>query len=218
MSAVPLRILIVDDHPLMREGLCAVLSQHSDLEVVGEASDGSQAIEKHLALDPDITLLDLQMPGVGGLAAMAAIRMRSPQARLIVLTTYKGDAQVCQALKAGAAGYLLKSSVRGELIAAIRAVASGGRWVQGEVAAIVACHAGDELLSVRELDALRLVANGFSNREIGEQLSVSEDTVKARLKVILSKLGARDRTHAVTLALQRGMLPELTPTPRPMGR
>ncbi|MFG6442075.1 response regulator [Roseateles sp. LKC17W] len=200
------RLLIVDDHPLMREGIAAVMQQQPDMQVIGEAANGVEAVERFHALQPDVTLMDLQMPRMDGLQAIQAIRKQSPQARLLVLTTYQGDIQAWRALKEGAAGYLVKTSMRASLLDAIRAVHAGGRWVPSDIAVDIARHAGDEMLTDREVEVVRHIAQGHSNREVGALLSVTEDTIKARVKSILLKLNARDRTHAVTIALQRGLL------------
>jgi DNA-binding NarL/FixJ family response regulator len=189
----------------MREGIAAVVGRQADMVVVGEADNGAKGLDLFRQLQPDVTLMDLQMPGLDGLAAIQRIR-EAPQARIIVLTTYQADARAWQALKAGAAGYLLKSALRTCLIDAIRAVHAGARWIPSEVAIEIATHATDEKLTERETEVLRQVAQGLSNREIGELLSLSEETIKARVKTILSKLGARDRTHAVVIALQRGLI------------
>jgi two-component system, NarL family, response regulator len=201
-----IRLLIVDDHPLMREGVAAVLQSQTDIVVAGEASNGVEAVERFRELQPDVTLMDLQMPGMDGIEAIQAIRKTSRDARILVLTTYQGDVQAWRALKSGAAGYLVKSSLRGSLLDAVRSVHAGGRWVPAEVAVALAHHSGDEMLTEREVDVLRLIAQGYSNREAGAMLSVSEDTIKARLKSTLAKLNARDRTHAVIIALQRGLI------------
>jgi len=202
----PIRVLTVDDHPLMREGIAAVVGRQADMVVVGEADNGARGLDLFRQLQPDVTLMDLQMPGLDGLGAIQQIREEAPQARILVLTTYQADARAWQALKAGAAGYLLKSALRTCLIDAIRSVHGGGRWIPSEVAIEIATHATDEQLTEREAEVLRQVAQGLSNREIGELLSLSEETIKARVKTILSKLGARDRTHAVVIALQRGLI------------
>lgn len=201
-----IRLLIVDDHPLMREGIAAVLQSQPDFTVVGEAANGAEAVELFGRLQPDVTLMDLQMPGMDGVQAIQAIRSQWRKAQILVLTTYQGDVQAWRALKAGAAGYLVKSSLRTALLDAVRSVHAGGRWVPAEVALELARHAGDEMLTDREVDVLRHIAHGHSNREVGAMLSVTEDTIKARVKSILSKLHARDRTHAVTIALQRGLI------------
>ncbi len=202
----PIRVLTVDDHPLMREGIAAVLGEQPDMAPVGEAADGWQGLQAFERLRPDVTLMDIQMPGMDGLEALSRLRTLSPGARVIVLTTFKADAQAWQALKLGASGYLLKTQLRTELLDAIRAVHRGQRWIPNEVAQEIAAHAGQEQLSGREIDVLSHIAQGLSNREIGGLLSLSEDTIKARVKMILSKLDARDRTHAVVLALKRGLL------------
>ena len=204
--ARPVRVLIADDHPIVREGLAMVLQSSNEMEVVGEAQDGAEAVRKFHDLRPDITLMDLQMPVMNGVDAIAAIRGEFPKARIIVLTTYAGDAQAMRALKAGAVGYLLKNSVRKELLDAIRAVHSGLRYLQAGVATEIAVHAVDEPLTARETDILRLVAAGKGNKQIAHQLSVTEDTVKGHLKSAFAKLDVADRTHAVTVAAKRGII------------
>lgn len=206
MADKPIRILIVDDHPLLREGVAAILEDASDMSVVGEAGDGAEAVKLFRILQPDVTLMDLQMPGMNGLAAIMAIRADYPQARILVLTTYAGDVQAVRALKAGATGYLLKSSLRTEMLDAIRNVHRGRRHVQGDVAAEIALHVADEALSERETAVLRHVAVGKANKEIARALSLSEETVKAHLKNIFAKLDVADRTHAVTVAARRGII------------
>jgi DNA-binding NarL/FixJ family response regulator len=202
----PIRILIADDHPMLREGIAAVIELQPDMIVAGEAQDGARAIERHAALKPDIVLMDLQMPGVDGMAAIAAIRQADPDARIIVLTTYAGDIQAMRALRAGASGYLLKGSVRKELLDAIRSVHDGRRYLCAEISREIALHAIDDGLSEREIAVLRLVAEGKANKQIAWECSISEDTVKAHMKSIFAKLRVMDRTHAVTVAIRRGII------------
>ncbi|MFG6414935.1 response regulator [Roseateles sp. DC23W] len=208
MSPAPaqVRLLLVDDHPLMRDGIAALVQRQPDLHVVGEASNGVEAVERFAELQPDVTLMDLQMPRMDGLQAITLIRKQSPRAKVLVLTTYKGDIQAWRALKEGAVGYLVKTALRASLLEAIRTVHAGGRWVPADIAVDIARHAGDEMLTDREVEVMRYIAQGHSNREVGALLSVAEDTIKSRVKSILLKLNARDRTHAVTIALQRGLL------------
>lgn len=207
MSATnSIRVLTVDDHPLLRDGIAALLSTQSDIEVVGEASNGREAIELFRKLRPDVTLMDVQMPEIDGIEALIAIRSEFPHARVIVLTTYKGDVQVVRALKAGAQAYLLKGLLRQELLSTIRDVFAGRKRIGQEVADQLADHLGDDSLTEREIDVLRLIADGNSNKMIASHLSVTEDTVKGHVKNILSKLGANDRTHAVTIGLKRGII------------
>jgi DNA-binding NarL/FixJ family response regulator len=201
-----IRVLITDDHPVMRDGLRAAIAQEADMEVVGEAADGAEAIERYRALQPDVTLIDLQMPNVDGLEAIQAIRANYPQAVMVVLTTFPGDARVTRAMKLGAISYLLKSACRDEILRAVRAAAAGRHVVAAEAAQNIANHLGSESLTLRELSVLRLVAEGKSNREVAEALSISEDTVKARMKSLMAKLNAEDRTHAVTIAIRRGFM------------
>ena len=208
MTADPpvIRVLVVDDHPLMREGIAAVIDGQPDMQLAGEASDGAEAVAAYAQLLPDVVLMDLRMPGMGGIEAIASIRATSPQARIIVLTTYRGDVQVMRALSAGASGYLLKSLLRRELLDTIRDVHAGARRVPAEIAAGIAEHISDESLSLRELDVLRSVASGNANKRVAVDLGISEETVKAHMKNILAKLAARDRTHAVTIAIKRGII------------
>jgi DNA-binding NarL/FixJ family response regulator len=207
MDSIPsvIRILAVDDHPLLRKGIAAVLGAEPDMKLVAEASTGAEAIEKFRAHRPDITLMDLQMPGLNGIETMARILGEFPDARIIVLTTYHGDAQVLRALRTGARSYLLKGDDR-ELVETIHAVVEGRKKVPPEVAAELAAHATDEELSAREIEVLRLIAAGNSNKQIADRLSVAEATIKSRVTNILAKLGASDRAHAVTIALRRGII------------
>jgi len=206
MNESRIRVMVVDDHPLMREGIAAVIGGQSDMALVGEASDGHEAVDAYLRLRPDVVLMDLRMPGMDGIEAIAAIRAQAPQARIIVLTTYRGDVQVVRALSAGASGYLLKSLLRRELLDTIRDVHAGARRVPPEIAAGIAEHLSDETLSGRELEVLKCVAAGNANKLVAAELGISEETVKAHMKNILAKLGARDRTHAVTIAIKRGII------------
>jgi DNA-binding NarL/FixJ family response regulator len=201
-----IKLLVVDDHPLLRAGIHAVLDGELDIRLVGEATNGHDAIESFRQHRPDVTLMDLQMPIMNGIDAIKAIREEFPNARFIVLTTYQGDVQALRALKAGAAGYLLKSMLRRDLLDTIRAVHAGKRRIPPEIAAELAEHVTEDSLSDREIEVLRKVAIGTSNKMIAFQLSLSEDTVKSHMKSILSKLGANDRTHAVTIAMRRGFI------------
>jgi len=201
-----IRILTVDDHQLLREGIAAVLEGQEDMKLVGEASNGLEAIESFRRVRPDVTLMDLRMPDMSGIEAIRAIRAEFPTARIIVLTTYAGDAQAAAALKAGAAGYLLKNLVRKDLTDTIRVVHSGRRSVPPEIAIDIAEHVADDALTDRETQVLRRVAAGKSNKLIAAELDISEGTVKTHMKSILPKLNASDRTHAVMIALKRGIL------------
>jgi DNA-binding NarL/FixJ family response regulator len=206
MSENVIRILSVDDHPLLREGIAVLIASQSDMQLVGEASNGLEAIEQFRTHRPDITLMDIQMPEMAGIDAMSAIRGEFPDARIIVLTTYAGDVQVTRALKAGARGYLLKSTLRKELLETIRAVHAGGKHVAPEVLTAIAEHLSNQALTSREIEVLRLIASGNGNKEIGVQLFVTEETVKGHVKNILSKLEANDRTHAVAIGIKRGII------------
>jgi DNA-binding NarL/FixJ family response regulator len=201
-----IRILAVDDHPLLREGIAAAINGEEDIELVAEAVNGREAIELFRHHRPDITLMDLQMPDVNGIEAIVAIRNEFPTARFVVLTTYQGDMQAVRALKAGASGYLLKSMLRKDLLDTIRVVHAGKRRIPPEIASELANYMMEDALTEREIEVLRRVASGNSNKIIGAQLNVSEATIKGHMKSILSKLGANDRTHAVTIAIKRGFI------------
>ena len=202
----PIKILTVDDHPILREGIAAIIGNHSDMVLVGEASNGREAIECFRRCHPDVTLMDLAMPEMNGIDATAAIRKEFPNARIIVLTTYKGDVQAAQALDAGACGYLLKSALRKDLLDTIRAVVAGKRRIPPDIAVAIAEHHSTDTLTQRELEVLQQVAAGNANKIIATHLYISEETVKGHVRAILEKLGARDRTHAVTIALKRGII------------
>jgi DNA-binding NarL/FixJ family response regulator len=206
MTSQPIRVLAVDDHSLFREGIATLLAAQPDMKLVAEASNGREAIEQHRIHRPDVTLMDLQMPEMNGVDAIMTICGEFPRARIIVLTTYTGDVQVLRALKAGARGYLLKNLLRKELLDTIRLVHAGHKKIPPEIANELAEHATDESLSDREIEVLRMVAGGNANKEIGARLDITEETVKGHLKNIMAKLGANDRTHAVTIALKRGII------------
>jgi DNA-binding NarL/FixJ family response regulator len=201
-----IRVLAVDDHPLFRGGIVALVAHQSDMSLVGEASNGHEAIQQFRALRPDVTLMDLQMPEMNGVDAMIAILGEFSDARIIVLTTYAGDVQVFRALKAGARAYLLKNLLYKELVETIRAVHAGKKTLSPEISYQVAEHANDDALNAGEIDVLRLIAAGNANKEIAAQLSIPEETVKGRVRSILAKLGAKDRTHAAMIGLKRGII------------
>ncbi|HEY6768978.1 MAG TPA: response regulator transcription factor [Candidatus Sulfotelmatobacter sp.] len=201
-----IRILTVDDHPLLRKGIAALVNAESDMKLIAEASNGQEAIEEFRLHRPDVTLMDIQMPGLNGTEAINRIQNEFPDARIIVLTTYTGDVQVLRALKAGARAYILKGHVHRELLETIRAVHAGKKRIPPDIAAQLAEHAADDELTPREIDVLRLIAAGNANKQIADQLSIGEATVKSHVTNILSKLGANDRAHAVTIGLKRGII------------
>jgi len=202
----PIRILIVDDHPLIQDGIAALIAGKKDLELVAQASNGTEGVEQFRKHRPDITLMDLQMEGLNGIDAIIAIREQAPDAAIIVLTTYSGDVRVRRALKAGAQAYLLKNLLHKDLLDTIRSVHAGRRTVSPDVAAALAEHSLDEPLTDREMEVLQLIASGHANKEIAARLSVTEEAVKSRVKNILAKLHANDRTHAAMIAVKRGIL------------
>ena len=202
----PIRILLVDDHPLFQNGVASVLAHQADMSLVAEASNGLEGIQQFRAHRPDIALMDLQMPEMNGIDALIAIRKEFPDAKIIVLTTYKGDVQVSRAMKIGARAYLLKSLLDKELLNTIRVVHAGKRTLSAEASDELAEHSGEESLTPAEVDVLKLIAAGNANKQIAAQLSVTEETVKGRVKNILSKLGANDRTHAAMIGVKRGII------------
>jgi DNA-binding NarL/FixJ family response regulator len=208
VSADPekIRILAVDDHPILRQGIAGLVADQSDMSLVAEASNGREAVQQFRAHRPDVTLMDLQMPEMNGLDAIMAIRGEFPAARIIVLTTYTGDVQILRALKAGAQAYLLKNLLHKELLETIRAVHAGKKALSPEASYELAEHSTDDALSPAEIAVLRLIAAGNANKQIADQLSITEETVKGRVKNILSKLGANDRTHAAMIGLKRGII------------
>ena len=206
INANPIRILTVDDHPLFRQGIAALLATQPDMCLVGEASNGLEAIRQFQEQRPDITLMDLQMPEMNGLHAMTSILGEFPEARIIILTTYTGDVQVLRAMKVGARAYLLKNLLDRELVETIRAVHAGKKSLSAEASYELAEHATDEALTPAEVDVLRLIAKGNANKQIAAHLSITEETVKGRVKNILSKLGANDRTHAAMIGVKRGII------------
>jgi DNA-binding NarL/FixJ family response regulator len=205
-ESTPIRVLTVDDHAILREGIAALVASQPDMKLVAEASTGREAIDAHKLHEPNVTLMDLALPDMNGIDVIAAIRKENPRARFVVLTTFRGDVQALRALKAGATGYLLKSMLRKELLDTIRVVHQGGKKVPADISNEIATHASLEELSAREIEVLRWVAEGCSNKNVATRLSISEDTVKNHMRAILAKLGANDRTHAVTIAIRRGYL------------
>lgn len=201
-----IRILTVDDHPLLRKGIAALVNTELDMKLVAEASNGQEAIEKFRLHRPEVTLMDVQMPGLNGIETISRILSEFPDARIVVLTTYTGDAQVLRALKAGARAYMLKRHVHRELLETIRAVHAGQKRIPPELAADLADRSADDELTPREIDVLNLIAAGNANKEIADELSIGEASVKSYVTNILSKLGAKDRTHAVTIGLRRGII------------
>ena len=205
-TSTTIRVLCVDDHPLMRDGIAFAIQQQKDMSLVAEASNGAEGIEAYRRHRPDVTLMDLQMPGMNGIAAMAEILKEYPKAKIVVLTTFSGDIQATRALKLGAMGYLLKGTLRTDLIETIRHVYAGRRCIPGQVAQEIATHVTADNLSERELEVLRCVSTGNSNKIVADMLGISEDTVKGHMRSLLAKLQANDRTHAVMIAMKRGYL------------
>jgi DNA-binding NarL/FixJ family response regulator len=205
-ASTQIRILAVDDHALVRDGIAGLVGVQSDMAMIGEASNGREAIQQFRLLQPDVTLMDLQMPEMNGIEALIAIRNEFPDAKVIVLTTYVGDVQILRALKAGAQAYLLKNTLHRELLDTIRAVHAGKKMLSPEASCEIAEHATDDALTPAEIAVLRLIAGGNANKQIADQLSITEETVKSRVKNILSKLGANDRTHAAMIGLKRGII------------
>jgi len=205
-GSLAIRILAVDDHQIVREGIAGFVGVQPDMTMVAEAATGREAIQQFRTHRPDVTLMDLQMPDMNGMDALIAIRAEFPDARVIMLTTYEGDAHILRALKAGAQGYLLKNTLHSDLLQTIRAVHAGKRSLSPEISFQVAEHVSDETLTPAEIAVLRLIADGNSNKQIADQLRVTEDTVKGRVKSILAKLDANDRTHAAIIGLKRGII------------
>lgn len=202
----PIRILAVDDHAILREGVAALIGSQADMELVAEAATGREAIDRHAAYGPHVTLVDLALPDMSGVDVIRTIRERTPRARFVVLTTFRGDVQALRALKAGATGYLLKSQLRKDLLDTIRTVHAGGKYIPPEISNDIASYATGDGLSEREVEVLTWVAEGSSNKVVAARLGITEDTVKNHMRAILAKLGATDRTHAVTIAIRRGFL------------
>ena len=206
MSEQKLRVMSVDDHPLLREGIAAIINNESDMTMVAQASGGREAIQCYRETRPDVTLMDLRLPDISGIDAMIAIRSEFPDAQIVMLTTFEGDVEIQRALAAGARGYILKNMPPKELVAAIRRVRAGKKMIPAEVAAQLAEHVSEDALTEREIDVLRHVAGGNRNRDIASLLFIAEDTVKVHMKHIMEKLGATDRTEAVTIAVRRGII------------
>jgi DNA-binding NarL/FixJ family response regulator len=205
-QAQPIRILSVEDHPVFREGLNTIIASQSDMQLVAQAANAAEAIREFRKHRPDITLMDLRLPGTDGIDTLISIRGEFPAARIIMLTTSDGDAEIQRALRAGAVAYVLKSMPKDELLAVVRSVYEGGRHIPPEVAARLAEHLGEDDLTTRELEVLQLIRDGFRNKQIADQLAIAETTVNFHIKNLVEKLGANDRTHAVTIALRRGLL------------
>jgi DNA-binding NarL/FixJ family response regulator len=209
-----IHVLAVDDHALLRQGIASLVNAQTDMALVAQAATGREALEQFRQHRPDVTLMDLQMPDMNGIEAIIGIRSEFPEARVIVLTTYTGDVQVVRALRAGARGYLLKGNVHTDLVETIRAVHAGEKRIPAEIAAELAEHAGEDKLTAREMDVLQLIAKGNANKEIAAQLSITEETVKSHVTRMLDKLRANDRTHAVMIGLQRGIIELTSPKSR----
>jgi DNA-binding NarL/FixJ family response regulator len=203
---LPIRLICVDDHPLLRQGIAAIIKNQSEMSLVAEATSGGEAIQKYREHRPDVTLMDLRLPDMSGIDSLIAIRTEFPDARIVMLTTFEGDVEIQRSLEAGARGYLLKNMPPSELVEAIRQVHAGKKRIPAELAAQLANHLGDESLTQREIEVLRAIAEGNRNRDIAEQLFISEETVKVHIKHILEKLGANDRTQAVSIAIRRGII------------
>jgi DNA-binding NarL/FixJ family response regulator len=206
-ETIPIRILSVEDHPVFRQGLATILGTEPDMVLVGQASNGVEALEQFRRHRPDITLMDLRLPGMTGTDTLIALRAEFPDARIVMLSSSETDGEIQQALRSGAAGYVLKSMPQDELLAVIRSVHAGKRSVPIAVATLLAEHQGEEGLTTREIDVLKLIRDGYKNKQIADRLSISENTVNFHIKNLVDKLGANDRTHAVTIALRRGLLP-----------